>query len=127
MRAASGVIPAVGEEPPVPAGAKSEDVKPDSEPPPSAIKPRARRPATSPKRAAARKTKAKAAHATNGAGAPVDHYDDLEADEIVSLVESLEDDDLAVLLDYERANRSRPRVLSAIEGIRARREASHQA
>jgi UDP-glucose 4-epimerase len=127
MRAASGVIPAVGEESPVPAGAKSEDVEPESEPPPSAIKPRARRPATSPKRAAARKTKAKAAHATNGAGAPVDHYDDLEADEIVSLVESLEDDDLAVLLDYERANRSRPRVLSAIEGIRARREASRQA
>jgi hypothetical protein len=91
-----------------------------AEPPPSAIKPRARRPATSPKRDAARKK------SSNGAGAPVDHYDDLDADEIVSLLDSLEDEDLAALLAYEQANRARPRITSAIEGTRARREASRQ-
>ena len=56
-----------------------------------------------------------------GAAAPVDHYDDLEADEIVTLIDSLESADLDALLDYERANRARPRVVSAIEGARARR------
>ena len=53
--------------------------------------------------------------------APVEHYDDLEADEIVTLVDSLEGDDLGALLDYERANDARPRVISAIEGVLARR------
>jgi hypothetical protein len=47
----------------------------------------------------------------------------LEADEIVTLVDSLESDDLDALLDYERSNHGRPRVVSAIEGARARREA----
>jgi hypothetical protein len=91
------------------------------EPPPSAIRPQARRPATSPKRDAARKA---AANASNGGAAPVDHYDDLEADEIVTLLGSLEDDDLDALLAYERANLARPRVTSAIEGARARRQAA---
>jgi UDP-glucose 4-epimerase len=95
------------------------------EAPPSAIKPRARRPATSPKRAAAAAAKRAKEPASNGHGAaaPVDHYDDLDADEIVTLVDSLESDDLDALLEYERANRGRPRVVSAIEGARARREA----
>jgi UDP-glucose 4-epimerase len=53
--------------------------------------------------------------------APVEHYDDLEADEIVGLVDSLESDDLTALLDYERGNLARPRVLSAIEGVLTRR------
>jgi UDP-glucose 4-epimerase len=53
--------------------------------------------------------------------APVEHYDDLAADEIVGLVDSLEGDDLGALLDYERAHESRPRVVSAIEGVLARR------
>ncbi|HEY0480539.1 MAG TPA: hypothetical protein VGD37_23645, partial [Kofleriaceae bacterium] len=83
--------------------------------PKSAIRPRARRPQPSPKRAAARA-------AQNGGEAPVDHYDDLKADEIVTLIDSLEPGDLDALLEYERANRSRPRVVSAIEGARARRE-----
>ena len=84
--------------------------------PKSAIRPRARRPEPSPKRAAARRSRKAAAPE-----APVDHYDDLDADEIVTLLDSLEDADLAALLDYERANRARPRVVSAIEGVRARR------
>ncbi|MEA2421583.1 MAG: UDP-glucose 4-epimerase, partial [Thermoleophilaceae bacterium] len=90
------------------------------DPPASAIKPRARRPATSPKRGGSRKSAATNGH---GAGAPVAHYDDLDADEIVTLLDSLEDAGLDALLDYERANRGRPRVVSAIEGTRARREA----
>jgi hypothetical protein len=121
MRAASGIMPAVGGGGVAEAG-EAGDAS-EAEPPPSAIRPRARRPATSPKRAARRKAGAKS---SNGAGAPVDHYDDLEADEIVTLLDSLEDEDLAALLEYEQANRARPRVTSAIEGTRARREASRQ-
>jgi UDP-glucose 4-epimerase len=55
-------------------------------------------------------------------GAPVDHYDDLDADEIVGLVESLEEKDLGSLFDYEQAHLARPRVLAAIGAARARRE-----
>ena len=53
--------------------------------------------------------------------APVEHYDDLEPDEIVTLVGSLERDDLAALLEYEHAHLARPPVLTAIEGVLARR------
>ena len=114
IRAASGTMPAVGGE-----------EQTGEEPPESAIRPRARRPAPSPKRAAAAASKRRKAPASNGHGAdaPVDHYDDLDADEIVTLVDSLETGDLDALLEYERANRSRPRVISAIEGARTRREA----
>jgi hypothetical protein len=125
MRAASGVMPSVGgpvDETAAGEGGGVAGVGGNAEPPPSAIKPRARRPATSPKRAAARKRSAK----SNGGGAPVDHYDDLEAGEIVSLLDSLEDGALAALLEYEQSNLARPRVTSAIEGTRARREASRQ-
>jgi UDP-glucose 4-epimerase len=115
-RAASGSVPAAGE---------GEAAAPETpETPKSAIRPRARRPAPSPKRAAAkRKSRASNGH---GADAPVDHYDDLEADEIVTLVGSLEAADLDALLDYERANHARPRVVSAIEGARARRGAGER-
>jgi UDP-glucose 4-epimerase len=85
--------------------------------PESAIRPRARRPEPSPKRAAQR---AEAA-SQNGGEAPLDHYDDLDADEIVSLIDSLEPTDLDALLEYEQANQARPRIVSAIEGARARR------
>jgi UDP-glucose 4-epimerase len=66
---------------------------------------------------------------SNGAGelsAPVEHYDDLEADEIVGLVNSLEEKDLGSLLDYERAHLARPPVISAIEGVLARRRTSQR-
>jgi UDP-glucose 4-epimerase len=63
-----------------------------------------------------------AANANGGNGAlPVEHYDDLEADEIVSLLDSLEDDDLQALRDYESGATARPRVLSAIDAVVARR------
>jgi hypothetical protein len=56
-----------------------------------------------------------------GNGAPVEHYDDLEADEIVGLLDSLEDRDLQALRDYERDAHGRPRVLAAIDAVVARR------
>ena len=54
------------------------------------------------------------------ATAPVDHYDDLEPDEIISLLGSLEASDLRVLRDYERAHRSRQAVIGAIDSMIAR-------
>jgi UDP-glucose 4-epimerase len=57
-----------------------------------------------------------------GKTAPVEHYDDLEAGEIVGLVDSLEEEDLGALLEYEQAHLARPSVISAIEGVRTRRQ-----
>jgi UDP-glucose 4-epimerase len=85
--------------------------------PEPAIRPRARRPEPSPKRASRRSAGA----SQNGGEAPLDHYDDLDGDEIVSLIDSLEPSDLDALLEYEQANQARPRIVSAIEGARARR------
>jgi UDP-glucose 4-epimerase len=90
----------------------------DQPTPEPAIRPRARRPDPSPKRAGSHGSTA----AQNGGEAPVDQYDDLDADEIVSLIGSLEPGALDALLEYERANQGRPRIVSAIEGARARRE-----
>jgi hypothetical protein len=102
-----------------PAAEAATDQQPRAaEQPASAIRPRARRPDPSPKRAAAREARKRSGAA---AAPPLDHYDDLDADEIVTLVGSLEGPDLDALLDYERDNRGRPRVVSAIEGARARR------
>jgi UDP-glucose 4-epimerase len=62
---------------------------------------------------------------SNGDGpepaAPVEHYEDLEAEEIVSLLDSLEDGDLAALREYETSAEARPRVLAAIDAVVARR------
>jgi UDP-glucose 4-epimerase len=109
MRAASGAIPVVADAPEAAQGS-----------PPSAIRPKARRPATSPKRKASSKSSG-----SNGgsADAPVEHYDDLKADEIVKVIDSLEPADLDALLEYEQANRDRSRVTAAIEKARARAEA----
>jgi UDP-glucose 4-epimerase len=54
--------------------------------------------------------------------APVEEYDSLEAEEIISLIGSLEGDDLRALRDYEVAGRARQVVLRAIDGVIARRE-----
>jgi UDP-glucose 4-epimerase len=62
---------------------------------------------------------------SNGArekSAPVEHYDQLEADEIIGIVDSLEEEDLGSLLEYEQGHLARPRVISAIEGVRSRRQ-----
>jgi UDP-glucose 4-epimerase len=54
--------------------------------------------------------------------APVDDYDDLEAEEVISLLGSLEGEDLVALRVYEEASQGRDSVLRAIDGVLARRE-----
>ena len=53
---------------------------------------------------------------------PVDDYDDLEAEEVISLLGSLEGKDLVALRAYEDAGQGREAVLRAIDGVLARRE-----
>ena len=60
--------------------------------------------------------------ASRPARSPVEHYDDLAAEEVIALLASLERDDLQTLRDYERRNANRVRVLSAIESVLIRRE-----
>jgi UDP-glucose 4-epimerase len=54
-------------------------------------------------------------------GPPVDHYDDLAAEEVISLLGSLEQQDLLSLRAYERENADRQPVVGAIESVLARR------
>jgi UDP-glucose 4-epimerase len=56
------------------------------------------------------------------AASPVEHYDDLAAEEVIAMLASLERDDLQTLRDYERRHANRARVLSALESVLARRE-----
>jgi UDP-glucose 4-epimerase len=51
---------------------------------------------------------------------PVEHYDDLAAEEVIALLASLEHEDLQTLRVYEREHANRARVLSAIESVLAR-------
>ncbi len=60
----------------------------------------------------------------SGERAPVEDYDDLDPEDVVSLIHSLESPDLLALRDHERAERARPRVLAAIDGELAQREAA---
>jgi len=53
-------------------------------------------------------------------GIPVDHYDDLAAEEVIAVLASLERDDLQTLRDYERRHANRVRVITAIESVLAR-------
>jgi UDP-glucose 4-epimerase len=57
-------------------------------------------------------------------GAPVEHYDELAAEEVISLLGSLEPGDLAALREYERAHGSRESVLGAIDSVLARSTAA---
>jgi UDP-glucose 4-epimerase len=59
-----------------------------------------------------------------GLRAPVDHYDDLEAEEIVTMLASLERADLEALRGYESGHASRDGVLSAIDSVLQRRAAA---
>ena len=59
-------------------------------------------------------------------GAPVDRYDDLSAEEVTSLLGSLEVGDLRALLDYEREHGSRRAVIDAIQATISRAEASER-
>ena len=56
------------------------------------------------------------------AGAPVDEYDVLEAEEVISLLGSLDGEDLIALREYEASSQKRDAVLRAIDGVLARRE-----
>ena len=65
----------------------------------------------------------------NGGGATggrstVEQYDDLDPEEVVQLLQSLESADLLALRDHERGELARPRVLAAIDGVLAQREAA---
>jgi UDP-glucose 4-epimerase len=64
------------------------------------------------------------AQASNGD--PIERYDDLEPDEVVALLGSMDSDDLLALRDHERAAAARPRILAAIDGVLARREAAQR-
>ena len=59
-------------------------------------------------------------------GAPVEHYDDLTAEEVISLLGSLEGPDLRSLREYERAHKDRKTVGDAIESALARSRASER-
>jgi UDP-glucose 4-epimerase len=52
-------------------------------------------------------------------GGLTDHYDDLEADEVVALLASLERADLELLREHERKHANRPAVIEAIEALLA--------
>jgi flagellar biosynthesis/type III secretory pathway protein FliH len=54
-------------------------------------------------------------------GSPVEHYDDLAAEEVIALLASLEPEDLQMLRAYERDHANRTRVLSAIDSVLTRR------
>ena len=54
------------------------------------------------------------------AARPVEHYDDLAAEEVIALLASLEAEDLRTLREYERDHANRTRVLSAIDSVLAR-------
>ena len=56
---------------------------------------------------------------------PVEHYDELAAEEVISLLGSLEPSDLTALRVYEEANRGRDSVLGAIDSVLARSPAPH--
>ena len=53
---------------------------------------------------------------------PLDHYDDLAAEEVIALLPSLSPADLQMLLDYERRHAKRAGVIQAIESVLARGE-----
>jgi UDP-glucose 4-epimerase len=53
-------------------------------------------------------------------GFPVDHYDDLESEEVISLLGSLERNDLETLREYEQEHAARESVVGAIDSVLAR-------
>ncbi|MFL5865959.1 MAG: NAD-dependent epimerase/dehydratase family protein [Thermoleophilaceae bacterium] len=57
--------------------------------------------------------------------APVEQYEELAAEEVISLLGSLEPADLGALRDYEEAHGGRESVLGAIDSVLARSAAPH--
>jgi UDP-glucose 4-epimerase len=75
------------------------------------------------KRATAAEARARAdaeARRASRRARPVEHYDDLAAEEVIALLASLEPEDLQMLKEYERGHANRTRVLSAIDSVLAR-------
>ena len=60
------------------------------------------------------------AGAPRPAGAPPEHYDDLQADEVIALLPSLERADLDLLREHERKHANREAVLKAVDALVAR-------
>jgi UDP-glucose 4-epimerase len=89
-------------------GQRSEEAAPVEEPPPATPPPAT--PASAAPPPAPR--------------SPVEHYDDLEAEEIISLLGSLEASDLEALREYEASTRARDSVTGAIDAVLARRAAA---
>jgi hypothetical protein len=56
---------------------------------------------------------------------PVEHYDALAAEEVISLLGSLDPDDLVALREFEEAHRGRESILGAIDSVLARSPAPH--
>ena len=67
-----------------------------------------------------RRAETRAREQAEPAARPPEHYDDLAAEEVIALLASLEQGDLQMLREYERAHANRTRVLSAIESVLAR-------
>jgi hypothetical protein len=67
-----------------------------------------------------RRAEARARKKPEPAARPPEHYDDLAAEEVIALLASLEQGDLQMLREYERAHANRTRVLSAIDSVLAR-------
>jgi UDP-glucose 4-epimerase len=91
---------------PRPEAQPEPEPSPEAQPEPEPSPPPEPRPAPQP---AARTT-----------AAPLDHYDDLAAEEVIALVSSLEPADLRLLHDYERRHAKRQSVIGAIESALAR-------
>jgi UDP-glucose 4-epimerase len=51
---------------------------------------------------------------------PIEHYDELAAEEVIARLASVERGDLGTLRDYEREHANRARVISAIDSVIAR-------
>jgi UDP-glucose 4-epimerase len=64
--------------------------------------------------------RARRRRAPRGRGFPVDHYDDLESEEVISLLGSLERPDLEALREYESEHARRDSVVGAIDSVLAR-------
>jgi hypothetical protein len=62
----------------------------------------------------------------NGDHGPIERYDDVEPEEVVALLGSMDSADLLALRDHERSAAARPRILAAIDGVLARREAAQR-
>jgi hypothetical protein len=73
------------------------------------------------KRAKAARSRPAPAPAPRRPRRPVEHYDDLAQEEVIALLGSLDDPDLETLVEYERDHAKRPRVITAIESVLARR------